>query len=217
MSVGTADASGQLTRAEAIRDAALTLFAERGFRATTMKDVASAVGVRAPSLYNHVRSKDELLTEIMVTTMDELIHGFHRAVATTCDPVEQLRRATEAHVRYHTRHRREAFVGNREIPSLKPGARRMIVNRRREYSMLFRDLIDRGSKEGVFLLSSPRLVAYAILDMGIGLAAWFRPDGPYTEEELAQSYGKFALRLACRGPSSHVPGRELGHECPPRA
>jgi hypothetical protein len=54
---------------------------------------ARAHWVRAPSLYTHVRSKDELLTEIMVTTMDELIHGFHRAVARTCDPVERLRRA----------------------------------------------------------------------------------------------------------------------------
>jgi AcrR family transcriptional regulator len=200
----SAEATGQLTRAEAIRDAALTLFAERGFRATTMKDIARAVGVRAPSLYSHVRSKDALLTEIMVTTMNDLIKGFHLAVATTCDPVKQLRRATAAHVRYHTRHRREAFVGNREIASLKPDARRIILDKRREYSMLFRDLIDRGSKEGVFLRGSPRLVAYAILDMGIGLAAWFRPDGPYTEEELAQSYGEFALRLACRESTSHM-------------
>ena len=193
------EATDQLTRAEAIRDAALTLFADRGFRATTMKDIARAVGVRAPSLYTHVRSKDALLIEIMVTTMDDLIEGFHLAVATTRDPGEQLRHATEAHVRYHTRHRREAFVGNREIPSLKPGARRIILDKRREYSMLFRDLIDRGSKEGIFLRSSSRLVAYAILDMGIGVAAWFRPDGPYTVEELVQSYGEFALRLACRG------------------
>jgi AcrR family transcriptional regulator len=200
MSAGiSGEATDQLTRAEAIRDAALTLFADRGFRATTMKDIARAVGVRAPSLYTHVRSKNALLTEIMVTTMDDLIKGFHLAVATTRDPVEQLRHATEAHVRYHTRHRREAFVGNREIPSLKPGARRIILDKRREYSMLFRDLIDRGSKEGIFLRSSPRLVAYAILDMGIGVAAWFRPDGPYTVEELVQSYGEFALRLACRG------------------
>jgi AcrR family transcriptional regulator len=200
MSAGiSGEATGQLTRAEAIRDAALTQFAERGFRATTMKDIARAVGIRAPSLYSHVRSKDALLTEIMVATMDDLIQGFHLAVVTTRDAVEQLRRATEAHVRYHARHRREAFVGNREIPSLKPGARRIILDKRTEYSMLFRDLIDRGSREGIFLRSSPRLVAYAILDMGIGLAAWFRPDGPYTEEELVQSYGEFALRLACRG------------------
>jgi AcrR family transcriptional regulator len=199
MSVGVSgDATYQPTRADAIRDAALTLFARQGFRATTMKDVARDVGMRAPSLYGHVRSKDALLTEIMLTTMDDLIKEFHVAVATTSDLVEQLRHATEAHVRYHTRHRREAFVGNREIPSLKPDARRIILDKRREYSMLFRRLIDRGIKEGVFLRSSPRLVAYAILDMGIGLAAWFRPNGPCTEEELVQSYGEFALRLACR-------------------
>lgn len=184
------------SRADEIRDAALTLFAERGYRATTMHDLAHVVGIRAPSLYNHVKSKHELLREIMVTTMDELIGGFHEAVSDTDDLVTQLELATEAHVRYHMRHRREAFVGNREITSLKPHARRVILDKRKEYSMLFRRLIERGEVEGAFHVGSTRLVAYAILDMGIGVATWFRTGGQYTEHEIARHYGHFALRLA---------------------
>ncbi len=184
------------TRAAVIHEAALTLFAERGYGATTMNDLARAVGIRAPSLYNYVASKHELLRRIMVTTMDDLIAGFHEAVADADHPAEKLRRATEAHIHYHARHRREAFVGNREIWSLKLPSRRAILAKRKDYSMLFRRLIEEGSKTGAFHAESARLVTYAILDMGIGVAAWFRSDGPYTEDELAHIYGDFALRLA---------------------
>ncbi|MGW0476959.1 helix-turn-helix domain-containing protein [Streptomyces coeruleorubidus] len=54
-----------------IRNAALVLFAERGYAATTMADIGEAVGMRGPSLYKHVGSKQELLTQIMTGTMDD--------------------------------------------------------------------------------------------------------------------------------------------------
>ena len=178
-----------------VREAALTLFAERGYRATTMSDVADALGIRAPSLYNHVGSKHELLREIMVGTMERLLADHGVAVASTVDVVEQLRRATEAHVRYHARHQREAFVGNREIRALEPEVRAAVLARRAEYERGFRALIERGAESGRFSVESPRLASYSILEMGIGVATWFRDDGPLSEAEVAYHYGEFALRL----------------------
>ena len=182
-------------RSADVRDAALTLFAERGYRGTTMNDIADALGIRAPSLYNHVGAKHDLLREIMLGTMDRLIDDHHTAVAATEEVREQLRRATEAHVRYHARHRREAFVGNREIPSLESGPREAVLARRDEYERLFRRLIERGQAEERFAVESARLASYAILEMGIGVSSWFRPDGPLSEDEVVAHYGRFALRL----------------------
>lgn len=62
-----------MATANTVRSAALTLFAERGYRATTMADIGAAVGIRGPSLYRHVRSKQDLLAEIMTDTMNELL------------------------------------------------------------------------------------------------------------------------------------------------
>jgi AcrR family transcriptional regulator len=182
-------------RLDDVREAALMLFAERGYRATTMNDIAEVVGMRAPSLYSHVAAKHDLLREIMVSTMDRLIADHRRAVATTGDLREQLRRATEAHVRYHARHRREAFVGNREISSLDPDWRAVVLERRDTYELLFRGLIERGRLGGRFDVASARLASYAILEMGIGVATWFRPDGPLPEDDVVKHYGDFALRL----------------------
>jgi AcrR family transcriptional regulator len=98
-----------------------------GYEATTMADIGAELGIRGPSLYKHVPSKQDLLVQIMTGTINALLAGCRAAVATTGDLVDRLRRATEAHVRYHARHRLEAFVGNREIRSLVEPHRSLVL------------------------------------------------------------------------------------------
>ncbi|MHA6627244.1 TetR/AcrR family transcriptional regulator [Pseudonocardia sichuanensis] len=182
-------------RTAEIRAAALELFTRLGYEATTMADIGAAVGVRGPSLYKHVASKQDLLVQIMTGTMDALLDAHRAAVATTTDPVERLRRAVDAHVRYHARHRMEAFVGTREIRSLVEPHRAAVLARRADYEAGFRSLITDGVEAGRFTVASPRLASYAILDLGMGVAVWFREDGELGENAVAWQYTEFALRL----------------------
>jgi AcrR family transcriptional regulator len=183
-------------RAADIKAAALALFAEHGYQATTMADIGAAIGIRGPSLYKHVGSKQELLAQTMTTTMDALLE-IHRAAITGCeDPAERLRRAAEAHVRFHVRHRLEAFVGNREIRSLEEPHRTQVLERRARYERGFRKLIADGVREGRFRVTSVKLTSYAILDLGMGASVWYRENGGLTEDEVVYQYGDFALRLA---------------------
>lgn len=182
-------------RRSAIRLAALRLFAAQGYRSTTMTDIGAAVGIRGPSLYKHVASKHELLTEIMIGTMEQLIADNVAAVAGTDDVREQLRRAVEAHIRYHARHRLEAFVGNREIGSLERPDQDRVLSRRSDYERRFRELIERGAAEGAFDVQSARIASYSILDMGIGVASWFHEGREFSVDQLAYQYGDIALRI----------------------
>lgn len=182
-------------RGAAIREAALRLFAERGYPATTMADIGAAVGIRGPSLYKHVPSKQHLLAEVMVGTMHDLLAGFDRAVASADDLVDQFRRAVEAHVRFHARRRLEAYVGTREIRSLEQPNRDRVVALRSRYESGFRDLIDKGVQDGLFRTRSPKLASYAVLDMGMGISVWYRDDGEFSEDELVYTYADQALRL----------------------
>jgi AcrR family transcriptional regulator len=186
-------------RSEEIRRAALELFTRQGYEATTMTDIGNRVGIRGPSLYKHVTCKQELLVQIMAGTMTALLTEHDRAIAGTDDPTERLRRAVEAHVRYHARHRLEAFVGNREIRSLEEPQRDSILAQRAKYEARFRKLITDGAAVGKFHVASPRLASYAILDLGMGLAVWFREDGELSENEITWQYIDFALRLVGAG------------------
>jgi AcrR family transcriptional regulator len=178
-----------------VRDAALTLFAERGYHGTSMKDIAASLKLQAPSLYNHISTKQEILRDVMAETMTALIKIVRSAMESTTDTAQQLRRATEAHVRFHARHPREVRVGNYEIPALEQPHRGIITGLRAEYSKMFVDLITRGVEEGVFETRSPTLSAYAILQMGIGVSMWYRAGGPLSEDEIVFQYGDMAIGI----------------------
>jgi hypothetical protein len=66
---------------------------------------------------------------------------------------------------------------------------------RREYETSFRRLVREGRTAGVFTTTSDRLSSYAILDMGIGVSAWYNPAGPVAPAELAATYAEFALHM----------------------
>lgn len=186
---------GPLSR-ELVEQAALALFAERGYRVTTMEDIAGALGVRGPSLYKHVGSKQELLAGTMVRTMTMLIAAQRSAVEAGGNATTQLRRAVEAHVRFHATHREDAFVGNREIGSLAEPTRSQVLELRDTYERGLRAIIEQGRVGGEFTVADPRLVSYAILDMGMGVATWYRPDGEYDVDALAYAYADLAVGLA---------------------
>jgi AcrR family transcriptional regulator len=180
-------------RKSQILDAALTLFSERGYHGTGMEDIARSIGMGASSLYNHMSSKQDLLAGIMLTTMDDLLAAFDSATAEGTAS-QRLHRAMDAHVRYHAVHRREARIGNREIPSLHQPAQDVVRDRRRAYARRWEALIDDGVAAGEFTAPSSRLTAYALLEMGIGVAQWFRDDGPLSVDAVAEEYADMALR-----------------------
>lgn len=183
------------SRQEQIVSAAKFLFAQRGYHGTSMKDIADRLGIKAPSLYNYIDSKQTLLREIMMETMETLIEAQKAAVSTTRDPAEQLRRSMESHVRYHARHQRETLIGNAEIASLEQPHRRKLLEARHQYSNAWEELIGNGVEKGAFEARSVSLAVYAMLEMGIGVALWFREDGPLSESEVAYIYGDMALKL----------------------
>ncbi len=178
-----------------ILDAALELFATIGYRATTMAQIGDRLGIRGPSLYKHVASKQEMLVEIMAGMMTELLRRQRAALDAGGDVRERLERIVAVHVQYHAEHRYEAFVGHREIDSLEEPERSRILELRREYESNFRELVQEGRERDVFHTSSDRWSSYAILDMGIGVSAWYNPAGSVAPDELAATYADFALRM----------------------
>jgi AcrR family transcriptional regulator len=188
-------ARGVSPTATAIREAATYLFAEYGYEMTTMKAIADRVGVQPSAIYNHVGSKQILLRDIAQATIRSLIDGAHMAIESTPDEREQLRRAVRSHVLMHTNDRHRAHVANREIPSLEEPARTEQIVLRQQYVNLFERLIDRGVERGTFRATAPRITAYAILQMGIGVSIWFHDDGPLSADEICDLYGELSLRM----------------------
>ena len=180
----------------AVREAALTLFAERGYHGTALSQIAGALGIRTPSLYNHMKAKQDLLRDIVSETTEQVWADYEQSVVGVQDVVERLRRATRVYALRHATHRREALIVNRDIASLEEPARSDVLELRRRHARAVRDLIEEGARAGRFSEREPTLAAFGILEMCVSIARWFREDGPQSAEAVAETYSRFALRIA---------------------
>lgn len=180
---------------DAVLDTALTLFAQRGYHGTPLSDVADALGIRTPSLYNHMGSKQDLLATILLSTMDDVLADFRAAVAGREAPADRLRAATRIYALRHATHRREALVVNRDAASLDDPERGLVRDRRREHERAVRAIITDGVRTGEFHAGNPALASFAILEMSVSIARWFSDDGPRTAEQVADEHAEYALRI----------------------
>lgn len=179
---------------EEVRDAALSLFALHGYRATTMVDIARELGLGAPSLYNHIASKGEILREICVSTMNALLAHQQEALREP-DAAGKLRAMTETQVRYAATRRREVIVTDRDFIHLAEPDRVEVLGLRKRYERGFRSVIEAGRTDGSFRVAEPKLASYAIIEMGTSVAAWYREHGPLPLETVTTEYGNYALRM----------------------
>jgi AcrR family transcriptional regulator len=191
---------------DAVLDAALTLFAARGYHGTALSQIAEALGIRTPSLYNHMRSKQALLETIVQRTLDAVLHDFRTVVDEASDPATNLRAAVRVYALRHATHRREALVVNRDTTSLAEPELSRMRERRRDHERAVRAIIVAGVDSGVFHVGSPALASFAILEMCVSIARWFREDGPRSAEQVADEYTDFALEIV--GFSPAVPERK---------
>jgi AcrR family transcriptional regulator len=178
-----------------VLDAALTLFAERGYHGTALSEIAGALGVRTPSLYNHMRSKHELLEMIIDATTAGVLDDFRGVRDEGGEPGEVLHRAARVYAYRHATHRREALVVNRDTSSLDEPVRSAMQARRREHEHALRAVIADGVEVGVFHVDSPALASFAIRELCVSIARWFSDDGPLSADEVADQYAGFALRI----------------------
>lgn len=180
---------------EAVLDHALTLFAERGYHGTPLSGLAETLGIRTPSLYNHMGSKHELLETILTRTLDDVLADLAAAVRDVDGPAGRLRAATRVYALRHATHRREALVVNRDTTSLDEPDRTRLRRRRREHERAVRAIITDGVATGEFQAGNPALASFAILEMSVSIARWFRDDGPRSAEQVADEFAEYALRI----------------------
>jgi TetR/AcrR family transcriptional regulator, cholesterol catabolism regulator len=182
------------TRRRQIENAASALFRERGYSGTSVRDIAQALNIQGGSLYAHVASKEDVLWSIVSRAADRF-HDEVGPIARSEGPAGQrLRRMVRSHVAVVTGAQRDAVVFLHEWRYLSPERRAQMAGRRDAYEALFREAIADGISAGEFTDVDPRLGAMLILSSLNGVAAWYRPDGQLSPDQIADQYADLLLR-----------------------
>ena len=185
-----------------ILDVATVFFYEKGYHATTMREVAARVGIKAGSLYNHFPSKEALLFQIAEGVMQELLAGGREAVAAESQPREQLRALVRAHVVYHAEQRFRAKVADDQLNALGPERRTQVVAVRDEYERLWRDVLDAGRTQHGWIVTDTPVVTFAVTTMCTAVDVWYRESGRLTPSDVADLYEELVLGAVERRPSA---------------
>jgi AcrR family transcriptional regulator len=189
-----------------IRDAAVRLFAARGYAATGIRDVAEEAGITTAALYHHMGSKQDLLVTIMRDAMHELIASARAALAEAESPADQLQALARAHVIYNGQNLLAANVSDSEIRSLDAPNRGRIIKLRDTYEELWAGVIAQGVADGAFQIDDQKLFRLSVIQMCNGISYWYSPAGSVPLPAIADRIAAFALAMAgAAKPGGRIP------------
>lgn len=170
-----------------VREAALHLFAQHGYAAVSMRQIAKSVGVQAGALYNYTTDKQSLLFDLLKGHMDDLMSARH-AKDRPADPEKQLEEFTRFHIAFHLERPEAVFISYMELRNLSPENFAVIEGLRRQYESELEDILRRGQDAGVFHVADTKITTLAIIAMLTGVNTWYRSGGRLSRSEVQTIY-----------------------------
>lgn len=175
--------------------AAATAFAERGFRATTTRDIAAQAGMSPAALYVYFRSKEEVLYQIATSTLDFTVDLAATEADRPGSPADRLAGLVRVLTIWHTYNSQVAHVVLYQISALSPAHLAEVTAKQREVGRIVRQVIADGVTSGDFDVTDPGSAAIAILSLCLDVARWYRAGYRRTPRQLGDSNTVAALRI----------------------
>ena len=172
------------SKKEVIIQNASALFRVKGYTASSMRDLAELVGVEAPSLYNHIGSKSELLQAICLKVAGEFTAQLEKTEKSAGSKTARVEKIIRFHIHMMLERFDEVFVANHEWKQLKEPGLSNFLNQRRNYEKRLVALIEAGIRLKEFRRSNPYVTVLTLLSAVRGLEFWLRHKKNFSAHEL---------------------------------
>ena len=183
------------SRKQIILKEAARLFREKGYLATNLRELARRAGIQGGSIYHHFGSKQEILFQLMDNTMTDMVTSLSTLLNGIDDPQEKLGRLLRFHISYTICGPDETYITDDELRNLNADNYLQIIAKRDAYQKLFEEVFLAGSQQQGWLVVDQKLMARAAIQMGTGVASWYKPDGPMSIDQISEYYAE----LLCKG------------------
>lgn len=186
--------SHRTPRKDEILDVAAELFAEHGYEAVSLLEIARAVGLSKTTLYHYFESKDEILGTLIVATIRQLNQFVATSVPEKAPADQKLIAFMEAQAEFFETHRTQFKVLLTQFGNLTdPATRDSAVEWRVQYENAIRSIIQEGVASGAFAAERPNTVVRAVLASLYWLVRWYQPDGAKKARQIAREYAELML------------------------
>ncbi len=173
--------------------AASTLFKEKGYSAITMRDIAKALGIKAASLYNHIKNKEEILTFIIISLAEEFIKGIDQIKKSDSSAIDKLKQIVSLHVDISSRHTNGMASLNNDWMHLKDQLEHYLFLRV-DYENTFREIIIEGIEKQEIKNIEPDIMMFSILSTLRSLYLWIPKKEAMEPEVLAANLSEVLLK-----------------------
>lgn len=183
-----------MTTKEKVKQTAQKLFREKGYAAVGLRELAKEVGIQAPSLYNHYKSKDDILREICFDMAEQFFKEFDLAEKTEDKSQRKLRAVVKAHIGVIAANIDSAEVFFNEWIFLEQPALGKFKKQRTEYEMKFREIIDRGIRKKELKKVNARLATFTIFSALNATYEFMRSSEKLSQEQMADDLADLLLK-----------------------
>lgn len=178
------------SRRDELLELAATMFADRGLRATTVRDIADSAGILSGSLYHHFKSKEQMVEEVLGDFLDWLFERYQQIVDTQPDPLERVKGLFMVSFEAIEHRHAQVVIYQDEAKRLSALPQFGFVEaRNREQRKMWVDVLKQGMADGCFRPDiDVDLVYRFIRDTTWVSVRWYQPGGPLTAEEVGRQY-----------------------------
>ena len=184
----------KLDRKAEIRLTAKRLFKERGYAATSMRDLAKEVGIEAASLYNHLSSKEELLHEMCFDIAEQFFNAFKTATSSEKSTTKKLKAAIKAHIGVIANNLDASTVFFQEWNFLTEPDLSKFKSLRHQYEMGFREIIQNGIADKDFKEVNLKVAVFTIFSALNATYDLYKSSEKLTQDEIAESISNLLLK-----------------------
>ena len=192
---GTAGRRASGDSARRLMDAAVDAFADKGYHATSTRDIAARARMSPAGVYVHFASKQDLLFELCRRGHILALEVVTTARRSADTPPAQLVAIVSAFARWHAEQFRTARIVQYEFPHLTPEHRTEVMTLRKQIDAVVTDVLQAGVASGDFDVPDLAMTTLALQSLTIDVARWYKPGIRRTPESIGTAYGNLALRL----------------------
>lgn len=182
---------------KSIIEAALKLFSEKGYVATTIRDISNAANLTSASLYYYVDNKKDLLVRIMNNYLNHLISDAEMILSEidVRNPEQKLVGLIKSHIQNHIEEQLASLVVDTEYRSLEEEDKNEIQALRKKYEKLWIDVLEEGADLKVFRFDDSKITAFALIGLCTGVAHWFREGHRYSMDDIVNQYIHLGMKM----------------------
>lgn len=176
----------------------MRLFAQNGYAAVSMRQIAAEVGVQAGALYNYTPDKQSLLFDLLKGHMDDLLAA-RESQKSQGDALARLEDFTRFHIRFHHARGDAVFISYMELRNLNPENFQVIEAMRKTYEADLQAILEEGVKEKAFDIADAKIASLAVIAMLTGVNTWYRDDGRLSLGEVEEIYWSMVRNAVAQG------------------